>query len=135
METIKQWLIDHPLIRVKGLEAKVKIPIGTIKVNLNRKIPEKYIAQIEEELSKYGYVGSAATSTPVITHPVAIPTEQATWKTSVEHIEVLDKLAPMNDNKISIDGLIWNHLNKTIVVKGMKPQPVLPYDAEFIRIK
>jgi hypothetical protein len=51
---IKQFLRDHPLISPNGIEKALNIPTGTIRLNSDRPIPERYISIISDLLGKYG---------------------------------------------------------------------------------
>ena len=55
MNEINEFLSKRPLISVNGLEAKLSIPLGTIRVSSNKQIPNKYVDDIISELSQYGY--------------------------------------------------------------------------------
>jgi len=52
--TIQQFLEDHPLIKLSGLEELAKIPKGTLRKTKKRKIPEKYIYRLVVVLRHYG---------------------------------------------------------------------------------
>jgi hypothetical protein len=57
-ESLQTWLLAHPLIKVKALEERSKVPVHTIKHSLVlglRNLPEKYIEQIVAVLKEYGY--------------------------------------------------------------------------------
>lgn len=68
MTEINEFLNARPLISVNRLEAKLSIPLGTIRVSTNKQIPNKYIDAIISELSNYGYVNksSQTSDNPVI---------------------------------------------------------------------
>jgi hypothetical protein len=54
---IIDWLKDHPLIKIHGLEAKIGMPENTLRgaLNYRRAIPLKYLTALKEELTNYGY--------------------------------------------------------------------------------
>jgi hypothetical protein len=56
-EKVINYLINHPLINVRGLENQAEIPIDTIRNALEGKrgLPEKHSGKILKILSHYGY--------------------------------------------------------------------------------
>jgi len=54
MNTIKKFLLDHPLISINGLEKQCDIPKGTLRLSSKRDIPEKYKQVLNEVLTFYG---------------------------------------------------------------------------------
>jgi hypothetical protein len=50
---IKEFLKSHPFINAYSVEKALGIPVGTIRVNSERPIPEKYRAMIIESLNNY----------------------------------------------------------------------------------
>jgi hypothetical protein len=58
---IKEFLKSHPLINPYSVEKALGIPTGTIRLNSDRKIPEKYQRLIIESLANYN---------PIKTHVV-----------------------------------------------------------------
>jgi hypothetical protein len=58
---IKEFLKSHPFIKVYAIERELNLPTGTIRVNTDRKIPEKYQQLIIESLANYN---------PIKTHVV-----------------------------------------------------------------
>lgn len=56
-EEILKWLNEHDLIAIGRLEAKLNLPYKHLaNFKLGRKLDEKFVPAIEEELKKYGYV-------------------------------------------------------------------------------
>lgn len=53
-EQITQFLLEHPLINISGLEKLAGIPIRTIRL-AHRPIPDQFIPQIAVILKDYGY--------------------------------------------------------------------------------
>ena len=58
---IKEFLRTHPFIKVYSIEKELNLPVGTIRVNNPRPIPEKYQQLIIESLQNYN---------PIKTHVV-----------------------------------------------------------------
>jgi hypothetical protein len=58
---IKEFLRTHPFIKVYSIEKELNLPVGTIRVNNPRPIPEKYQQLIVESLANYN---------PIKTHVV-----------------------------------------------------------------
>lgn len=54
---IIKFLKSHPLINVRGLEKKLKIPDTTLcnSIKGRRNIPKKYLFWISKELEQYGF--------------------------------------------------------------------------------
>jgi len=50
---IKEFFRSNPLIKPSAIEKALGIPHGTIRLNVERKIPEKYERLIIESLSRY----------------------------------------------------------------------------------
>ena len=62
MKDIKQVLIEHPLLSIRAIENQLNIPLGTIRIKSERSIPDKFIQQLSELLSSYGYNNDVQTS-------------------------------------------------------------------------
>jgi hypothetical protein len=68
---IKEFLKSHPLINPYSVEKALGIPTGTIRLNSDRKIPEKYQQLIIESLQNYN---------PIKTHVVEKKVPEITFK-------------------------------------------------------
>jgi hypothetical protein len=51
------WIKEHDLINIRGLEKKAGVPIRTIFFALNNyhRLPAKHLPAIYTEIEKYGY--------------------------------------------------------------------------------
>lgn len=57
MNDILEWLKEHDLISINGLEIRVGIPQRVLQKALkgDRPLPKKYLKPLINELKKYGY--------------------------------------------------------------------------------
>lgn len=55
MKTIKDFLLAHPGIIVKDVEKACLIPAGSIRLNSERKIPDKYREVLTNYLKQFGF--------------------------------------------------------------------------------
>ncbi len=56
-EAIKQWLLKHDLLNIKGIERRCGIPETNLSIAINgsRDIPAKHIPALVNLLKDYGY--------------------------------------------------------------------------------
>lgn len=58
VEQVKQWLLAHPLIKIRALNKAAELPENTIKnsmINERRPFPAKYLNKVIAILKSYGY--------------------------------------------------------------------------------
>lgn len=73
---VKDFLSSHPGISIHWVEKQCGIPLGTIKLNSTRSIPNKYKEPIKELLSTYGWVDVPKLGTNELPVPISgFPTQ------------------------------------------------------------
>ena len=55
---LRQWLLEHPLINISGLEKSAQVPKDTLRqfIKERQNLPKKHIGSIEEIIIAYGYI-------------------------------------------------------------------------------
>jgi hypothetical protein len=53
-EAITQWLKDHPLISVRGIEQEAGLPATTLQKAMSSTVPPKHHDKIIQVLKRYG---------------------------------------------------------------------------------
>jgi hypothetical protein len=95
---IKEFLKANPLINVGRLERSLGIPHGVIRVNSERKIPEKYRELIIESLGNYNPIKSHVVVEKEIVPPMPVKMDSGYVLRKVsklgigEHAYVLGKM-------------------------------------------
>lgn len=100
MIDIKEFLKSKPLISINAIEKQCDIPHGTIRLNSNRPIPEKYLGIITMLLSDYLPNNDVTTVSKDIVIPVTDVTKPITSNDKMYFVKRINKdLILFNERK------------------------------------